>query len=104
MTRLFHRTPAGDQILADGFRDRTGSYMMPGLTLAGVWLPDCALDGNEGAGGGDLLEVALPDDVELAPFEVIEDGKPYREWCVPAALVNERAAVRLMSEDEEDAL
>jgi hypothetical protein len=33
-------------------------------------------------------------------FELKEDEKPYREWCVPAALIKERATVTLMSDHE----
>jgi hypothetical protein len=33
---------------------------------------------------------------------LIEDGMPYREWCVPAARLNERATVRLLTENEAD--
>ena len=39
----------------------------------------------------------LPD-AELADFEIIEDGIPYQEWCVPATLVNQAAAVRIAKE------
>ena len=65
-----------------------------------MWLSDQPLDVNEGAKGEDLLEVTFPDDVALDDFEVIEDLKPYREWCVPAALINERAAIRLIPAEE----
>lgn len=29
------------------------------------------------------MEVVLPDAVDLAEFELVEDLKPYREWCGP---------------------
>lgn len=41
-----------------------------------------------GAVGEDLI-VADVDDVGLDDHEVVEDHKPYREWCVPAAVLNE---------------
>jgi hypothetical protein len=34
--------------------------------------------------------------------EWMEDGKPYREWLVPADLINTRATVTLLSDDELD--
>jgi hypothetical protein len=34
---------------------------------------------------------------------LIEEHKPYREWCVPAALINTHATITLMSDDEVDA-
>jgi hypothetical protein len=49
---FFHRTNrlAADSILANGFRDSSGDYMMTD-TRAGVWLSDVPLDANEGAFG-----------------------------------------------------
>jgi hypothetical protein len=94
----YHTTDAADAILSDGFRDNTGSYMMAEVT--GVWLGDSPMDINEGPTGDQVLRVEFPDDVDLGDFEVIEDEKPYREWCVPAALINEHATVTLMTDDE----
>ena len=99
MTRLYHRTPAANEILRDGFHDTTGNYGFATLSLAGVWMSDVPLDINEGAKGDDLLEVSLPDDVDLSDFEVIEEAKPYREWCVPAELLNRSATVRAVTEE-----
>lgn len=96
---LYHSTePRSAQlILQNGFVD--GPAYSELLNIAGVWLSDRPLDGNEGAKGDVLLEVQMDlEDAELADFEVIEDGKPYREWCAPAALVNQNAAVRLVEE------
>lgn len=62
------------------------------------------MDINDGAKGDKVLRVELPDDVDLGDFEVIEDGKPYREWCVPAALINAHATVTLMTDDELERL
>jgi hypothetical protein len=84
----------------------TDSATAPGalasLTLTGVFLADMPVDVNEGARGDQVLAVELPDDLDLDPFELIEDMKPYREWCVPAQLVNEHGAVRMLSQDELD--
>ena len=110
--KLYHRTGAASAILANGFQDATGSYMLVGITLSGVWLADQPLDANEGAKGRDLLEVTFPGDVDLSFWELVPevDGEPapgyggYREWCMPAALINDRAAVRLMTFAEEEEL
>lgn len=80
--RLYHRTPQPEAILRDGFRDRRGS-----LDLTGVWLSDVPLDINEGAKGSTVLSIEIPDEA-LVDLEVGEKGKPYREWCVPAEVVN----------------
>lgn len=86
--RYFHTTtlPAAAAIERDGFRD--GRQWIGGIELIGVWISDRPLDGNEGTKGDQLLVVDLPDDLDLSPHEVIEEGKPYREWIVPAPLVN----------------
>jgi hypothetical protein len=102
MPTYFHTTDAAAAILRDGFRDGTGSYLLASLTLTGVFLADMPVDVNEGARGDQVLAVELPDDLDLDPFELIEDMKPYREWCVPAQLVNEHGAVRMLSQDELD--
>ncbi len=65
---------------------------------------DSPMDVNEGAKGDQVLRVEFGDDVDLGDFEVIREGAPYREWCVPATLINERATVTVMSEDDVDRL
>lgn len=87
--QLYHRTDAGEAILRDGFRDGTGSYGLASLTLTGVFVSDEVLTLDEGAVGRFVLAIETPDDVELDEWEIIEDGKPYREWCVPAAVLNQ---------------
>lgn len=57
------------------------------------------MDINEGAIGDQVLRVELPDDADLGDFEIVEEAKPYREWCVPAALINARATVTLMDDE-----
>lgn len=64
--------------------------------LRGVFLSDEPLTWQEGAAGDALLEVTLREGIDLAGFELVEDTKPYREWCVPAALLNELATLRLV--------
>ena len=93
----YHTT---DAILRDGFRDAIGSYGFVNVELTGVFLGDKPMDINEGAKGDQVLRVEVPNDVDLGEFEIIEDGKPYREWCVPAALINKRSTVTLMTDDE----
>ena len=95
----YHTTDSADEIRRHGFRDATGSYLMT-TELTGVFLGDRPMDINEGAKGDQVLRVEFPDDVDLDEFELKEDEKPYREWCVPAALIKERATVTLMSDHE----
>jgi hypothetical protein len=97
----YHRTNAAEAIIRDGFRDAEGSYMHVGITLRGVWISDVPLDGNEGAKGDQLFEIKFSPDFDISEYELIEEEKPYREWCVPAEVVNRNGSVRLVSKDEE---
>jgi hypothetical protein len=56
------------------------------------------LDCNEGAQGDVLLAVEVPAAV-VEFYEWIEEGKTYREFLVPAALVNAQGTVTLADED-----
>ncbi len=95
--RLFHGTTeaAADAILAGGFRDGEGFYMTD-VRIVGVWLSDVPLDCND---HGKLdCTAMLAVDIELTPdevasWELVEEGKPYREWLIPADVVNARARV-----------
>jgi hypothetical protein len=84
---LFHRTPAADAIVSEGFRDATEPYGTSAFHT-GVWLSDHPLGENEGGVGDDIVMVDIPED-DIALFEWM--GRPsfgYREWLVPAAIVN----------------
>ena len=83
---LYHRTYQAEAILAKGSKDGTGYYMTDRV-WSGVWLSDRPLDANEGAHGDTLLAVEMPE-AEALPYEWQEEGKPYREFLVPADIVN----------------
>jgi hypothetical protein len=89
----YHSTTpdAALQIIANGFRDAGGPGIRMGLI--GVWISECPLDFNEGAKGDVLLR--LQSEVQLSRYEVVEEGKPFREWCVPARLLNRRFTCRV---------
>lgn len=72
---------------------------MTTVTNSGVWLSDIPLDANEGVPGDTLLRIELDaTEDELKQFEWIEEGKPYREWQVPAVFINSRATIRIEKE------
>jgi len=103
---LYHRTTTGNvkAILAEGFRDRSDCYMTDRL-WTGVWLSNVPSDQNEGAHGDSLLRVELQmNEATLDEYEWKEAGKGYREWLVPARLINPRMRVQLVHESREDAL
>jgi hypothetical protein len=94
---LFHRTTenAARSILADGFRNARGSYGMEGIVLEGVFVSDRPVDCNEGAKGDVLLRIELAQsESEIVDCEIVEDGKPWREWILPAELLNARRISR----------
>jgi hypothetical protein len=64
---------------------------------SGVWVSDRPLDNSEGASGEALLQIDIAEDL-LTAFEWVEESKPYREWLVPAAVLNDAGTVRLLGE------
>ena len=85
--KLFHTTDAADAILSEGFRDGEGLYMTREL-FRGVWLADRPLDENEGAKGGDVLMLDIPE-AAVAEYEWKQEiSFGYREFLVPAEIVN----------------
>ena len=40
-------------------------------------------------------------EAEFDDYEVKEEGKPYREWLLPAALLNTHCSVRQLSAEKE---
>jgi hypothetical protein len=109
MPTLYHRTTAGaaKAILDSGFRDRRASYGFD-IEIEGVWLSDVPLDAGDfgplGQGEDGVLLAVTLDDQDLIDREVVEEGnvRSYREWLMPAAAINARGKVRLVSADEEE--
>jgi hypothetical protein len=99
---FYHRTNAAEALLRDGFLDKNGLCGAYHAGIEGVFLSDVPLDCNDGAKGDQLLEIALPSLHDISDYELIEDGKPYREWCVPAEILNRYARTRLLKQEEEN--
>jgi hypothetical protein len=93
--RLYHVTDreSAQKALAEGFHDSEVLHDDAEICI-GVWLSDRCLEGEDDVGPrqGPLPDhaviVELDDDVVEA-YERPAPEKPYREFCVPAALVNE---------------
>ena len=85
---FYHSTTkkALKSILKNGFKDGTGYYRTCEL-FTGVWLSNKPLDENEGTQGHCILRISIPID-KILKYEWIELGKPYREFLVPAKVVN----------------
>ncbi len=86
----YHRTTQENawSILKNGFRDCVGKFLTDRI-WKGVWVSNRPLDSNEGAEGDALLEIRIPES-EVTPFEWAEEEKPYREFLVPARVLNEK--------------
>jgi hypothetical protein len=83
---VYHRTFAADEILATGFRDAEGTFMTPGVH-SGVWVSDRPLDENDGATGGRLLVVDVPE-TAIIDCEWIEAEKRIGNgWCQPTCSI-----------------
>jgi hypothetical protein len=100
-SKLYHRTNrvAARRIMRHGFKDSTNYYMQQHLQI-GVWLSSVPLDFNKGASGQVLLQVQTDlRDSELAKYEwITKKQEGYREWLVPAAVVNPRMTVSVIPE------
>jgi hypothetical protein len=88
---LYHRTnrESAESILYDGFKDGVGTYLTDRV-WRGVWLSNIPLDENEGARGEVLLAVHLqiPARELREQYEWKEQGKGYREFLIPAEVLN----------------
>jgi hypothetical protein len=99
---LFHVTNAENAkaILRDGFRDGHGSYMTD-HEFSGVWLSNEPLGECEGAWGDTVLTVAFTiTEAELNFHEWVEEGKPYREWLIPAQIIKQFATVAVVENSD----
>ena len=111
--RMYHSTKANAAraILDEGFRDFLHSQM----AVSGIWLSREIFTVNEGARGHTILEISLNmTEDELRSFAVIEDEEwdeatgefvkipgfePY-EWLLPAEILNTRATIRMLTDEE----
>jgi hypothetical protein len=83
--KLFHRTTNAEKILRNGFQDMDGHQATS--ELRGILMTDKPLQTKEDASGFELLVVDIPEAL-VTPYEWSEPGGAYREFVVPADLVN----------------
>lgn len=86
--RLYHYTTRdrAAQIIAEGFRASPGDSLFP----AGVWLSDSSAERHRAMGrhrDGQVVVVDVPDDVAHR-FQVADFPGRWREFCIPAEIVN----------------
>jgi hypothetical protein len=68
----------------------------------GVWLSDSPLDEQSGGESGDAISVQIPDEI-IEPYEWVDEHGGYREFLVPAEILN-RYARTVIRDWNEDAL
>jgi hypothetical protein len=95
---VYHSTTrsAADDILQRGFQE-SGSAYLKDRAWRGVWVSDVPLDFHEGNDA--VLQIEL--DIALDEYEWIE-SKTYREWLIPAAILNEYRSIRAVNPDDDD--
>lgn len=83
---LFHATTheRAQSILAEGFRDG----WLTGTTCVGVSLSLEPASVNLGAKGDVVLELEVPDGIELREYFVVEEDMPVWELLIPAEVAN----------------
>jgi len=86
--RYYHTTNAAESILVAGFRDNSGGQGQQGITLTGVFVSEQPLDGDESVAGEEVLEVDLPDDLDLDHYRLVEDGKALQAVVHPGEALN----------------
>ena len=100
--KVYHvtSTETAGSIKAGGFVDATGTYLTAN-EYSGVWVSDSPLDVNDmGTQHECCFEIDV-DEEDLAPYEWVEDMEGYREWLVPARILNMRLR-RLLTTEEVD--
>lgn len=88
--KLYHLSPAGEEILKNGFTDSDG-FFMDNTFFKGVWFSNSPVDASVLSGGETQLLIEVPEEAVLE-FELGEKGKPCREFLVPAEVLKEYGA------------
>jgi hypothetical protein len=100
MMTLYHctRSARAQEVLGRGFCGVAGIYMSP-KEGHGVWLLDQPLHAPAFGGPAEadtLLRVVLNlSEEDITAYEWVEEGKPYRQWLLPASLVDAYSAVTI---------
>jgi hypothetical protein len=86
---LYHRTYAAEAIISSGFCDGRFERLALGAR-PGVWMTDRPLDERDGALGNVVLVVSGVPEEAVADYEWLhsDDPQPFREFVVPAAVLN----------------
>ena len=94
--KVFHRTNsnAATKIDRGGYADAEGGYLTS-KRWRGVWVSDADLAEPR----HDVLYAVEAPETVIEPYEWIEEGKPYREFLVPADVLNQYPRERIGEDD-----
>ena len=100
--RFFHiaSNKNAEAILKEGFRDGTNFYLTD-REWSGVWIFDKPFDESYQDDTNTLLGIEIPEEY-ISDLEWPEEGKPYREWLVLAALLNSYGAPVVIDDYDDD--
>ena len=82
-----------EAILRDGFINECKETT---TGISGVYLADSPGEPDPEYPNDQLLEIILPPEISISQFELFKEGARWREWLVPAGLLNECAEIRVL--------
>jgi hypothetical protein len=97
---FYHRTNSDNarEIIDSGFRNSSG-YFLSNRIWTGVWLSSIPIDSEAGVEDDALLMVKLEmDEPQLSRWEWTAEGRSFREWLLPAAMINRCATIEVVDQ------
>ena len=92
-------------ILREGFKNNQIANAVADIIPESVYSSDYPLDTGSGTKGTTTLVVEMPEDEIRENYELVKEcWHTYREFIIPADVVNSYGPPRLCSEDEVDQL
>jgi cyanophycinase-like exopeptidase len=95
--RLYHRTPAAEEILRSGFADSLANPVRDGA-WEGSWFSDVPVPPADGPDGDEVLVLEVPESV-AARFAWRDPAKPYRQFVLPREVANRYGPPRRVTVD-----
>jgi hypothetical protein len=99
--RLYHVTSndSAEAIFNHGFCDGIGHSICHGVRLSNYPL-DCNSFNKPGASQTLAVDVQLTREELFGTYEVIELGKPYREFCIPSSVLNGNIEITILTDEQ----
>lgn len=100
---FYHRAKPeiAQTILQEGFKNSSGDFLTNKL-WTGVWLSSVPAEkrNDEDDAVNLMVKFEATERELLSRWEWTAEGRPYREWLIPAALLNKRASVEMVDQME----